>query len=111
MTYLNLLFAMLLFVIGSFGCWNAYRVGVKGRTDLVFLGSGPLPGAGRLRSQFAWLFLLQGIAILLTAVVLLALESIQIMTLMCIATTVIAALRRSMLIRSLELFAQASNNA
>ena len=42
--------------------WAAYQINCNGRTDLVRFGSGTLPGAGLLKSQFAWVALLQGLA-------------------------------------------------
>lgn len=109
MNHFLLAFTALLFVLGSWCCWNAYRVSFQGRTDIVRFGSRALPGAERLKNQFAWLFLLQGVASIAAAGALLALGSMQLTVWICLASTVGLAVRRSILIRGLELFVQTTN--
>lgn len=109
MNPLFLAFVSLLVVLASWCGWNAYRIGVQGRTDLVRLGSRALPGADRLKSQFSWLFLLQAVAYLAAAGAVLATGSMQIPVWLCLVVAAGLALRRSILIRGLEQFAQNTN--
>lgn len=105
MPHLHLLLAVFIFALGAYCCWNAYRVGFQGRTDLVRIGRIPLPGAERQKSQFAWLFLLQGVACCAAAIVWMAAGSIQLAMCVWVAATIGLGFRRMILIRSLELLA------
>jgi hypothetical protein len=102
-------FAAVLLLVASWLLWCAYQVHHKGRTDLIRLGSKPLPGAERLKGQFSVLFLLQGLASALTAVAFLALESLQPTVWVFFAATGALSLRRSLLIAGLERYARAAS--
>ena len=103
--YLYLPVAALLFGLSVFFAWAAHQVHYRGRVQLIRLGSVALPGAELLESQFALLFLLEAIASLGAAIVILVLRELQPGVFLFAAVSVALAFRRSILISGLEKYA------
>lgn len=105
MEHLHQALAGLLLVVAAWLCWTAFQIKFKGRTDLVRFGSGPLPGAALLQTQFAWLILLQGVASATAGGALLLLGALQPTVWVFLVATAVLSVRRALLVRSLELHA------
>ena len=103
--YFYLPMAAILVGLGGFFTWAAHQVHYRGRVQLIRLGSVALPGAELLKSQFALLFLLEAIASLGAAIVILVLHALQPGVFLFVAVSVALAFRRSMLVSGLEKYA------
>ncbi len=88
-------------------CWTAFQINFRDRTDLVRFGSKPLPGAALLKTKFAWVVLLQGLASAAAGGALLLFGTLQPTVWGFLAATVVLSARRGLLVRSLELHAAA----
>ena len=103
--YFYLPMAAILFGLGGFLAWAAHQIHYRGRVQLILLGSVALPGAELLKSQFALLFLLEAIASLGAAIVILVLHAVQPGIFLLFAVSFALAFRRGMLISGLEKYA------
>ena len=93
---------VLLVALGIYLLWLGYRVYFRNRTQLIRFGSGELPGAQLLKSQFATLFALQAIASLSAAITIFALQALQPGIYILMAALLALGLRRGVLISGLE---------
>ena len=85
--------------------WRAHLIWNRDRIDLVRLGSKSLPGAERLKGQFAAVPLLQGLCILATAALLTYTNSISPWLYLCLFTVFVIVGWNSVLARGLENYA------
>ena len=97
------LLAGTLAAVGSYLLWAVYQVQFKNRIDLIRLGSGPLPGAGQLKRQFAVLWAVHaatcGAAALTMALTNTAAPAVWVFA----GVSCALAVRRQLLIRAIEI--------
>ena len=98
---MTLLFAAL----AGYMLWVAYRIQYRDRTDLVRLGSTPLPGANLLKTKFAAVQALQGVGSLAAAAVLVYTKEIEPGIWLFAGVSFALAFRRGILVRAIEMHA------
>ncbi len=98
------------YLVGAvFSGWTAYQVRYKDRTDLILMGSGPLPGAGLLKTQVASLPAILALICLCSATIIALTGATFASWLLFLCGFVAVAMRRGMLVRAIELHLQASH--
>ena len=83
--------------------WAAYQIQFNNRYDLVHFGSGPLPGAGLLKRQFATLHKFHGATCLVVAIIMLATDQHAPGVWVFAAVSCALAVRRGLLVRAIEI--------
>jgi hypothetical protein len=106
MEHLPIVLAAVFTVTAAMMYWCSYQINYKGRTDLIRLGTVPLPGAAMLKSQFAWIFFLQGTASAAAAVIFVATNATLPTVWVFMVVTGAMSIRRSLLINGIEKYAE-----
>lgn len=101
------LVAMLLTAVAVGMVWAGYQVIYKGRTNLIRLGSGPLPGAALLSRKFGMLFAWSGLACAAATCVLLITNTFQPAMWLLMVSSLAIAIRRHLLVSAIEKHSEA----
>ena len=110
MVYLPKLFSVIFLILATWMGWAAFQMKFKNRIELLGLGTRPLPGADRLKTQFASIFLFQSLTCVATAMSLLILDALQPTIWVYLVVSFVLSMRRAVLIRGLEIYATKSSS-
>ena len=110
MIYLPKCFSVIFLILATWMGWAAFQIKFKNRVELLGFGTGPLPGDGQLKTQFASNFLFQSLACVATAMSLLILDALQPTIWVFLVVTFVLSMRRAVLIRGLEIYAMKSSS-